>query len=141
MTTFGQFALEMDKLVGKLDDRANERSKTAAKLLLRELVYATPVDTSDALSNWQIGLGQRPAARRGPFYAGFKGSTRESSAAAAIAVGMKRIEAKKPGEVLYLSNLIPYIVDLNRGSSAQAPAGFVEAAIMLTRNRIKANPR
>lgn len=141
MTTFGKFAEDLDRLADNFGANANEQAKKAAKLLLRELIYSTPVDTSQALSNWQVGLGTRPNNRRGPYNLGFRGSTRESSAEAALIVGMQLIDAKKPGEVLYLSNLIPYIIDLNRGSSTQAPAGFVEAAIMRTRNRIKANIR
>jgi hypothetical protein len=54
---------------------------------------------------------------------------------ASIAIGDARgiLTNKKPGQSIYVQNNASYIKRLNEGSSTQAPAGFVEAAILFAR--------
>ena len=113
----------------------NRRSILVATVMLEQLVYTTPVDTSKAESNWQVSIGT-PAAGGAlpPFYPGVKGSTAEASAQAAIDAGMAVLKTKQPGETIYISNVTPYIKALNGGSSRQAAPGFIERAILVGRN-------
>lgn len=131
MGTLRDLSARLSGLSKDLDKQANERAKAAAKAILRELVEVTPVYTTKALSNWQIGIGSPVGGPIGAYFPGILGYTTAESSAAALRIGYARIDAKKPGEVLYISNLTPYIGELNRGSSRQAPAGFVERSILV----------
>ena len=115
----------------KEDDIKKAASDLAAFVALEvtaELVEVTPVDTSKAISNWQIGLGSPVTEEREPYYFGKKGSTELISGEAAIMKARAILKNKKPGEKIYLSNNASYIRDLDEGSSMQEPAGFVKRA-------------
>lgn len=86
----------------------------------------TPVDTGWARANWVPRIG-----------APFEGTagTRQQAETGALDTGT---QARGEGEVLtfklagkrvHVSNNVPYIVNLNEGTSKQAPAGFVQIAI------------
>lgn len=133
-------AARMDALATRIAEDSNQRAVNAAEAILKDLVFvATPVDTSTALSNWQVGLGAPDAQYRFPFFAGEKGSTRGQSAQAAYAEGVKKLQAKKPGETIYISNATPYIKQLDEGSSAQFrfPGGFKARAAIVGNNAAK----
>lgn len=133
MVSLRDFASRMDARAGKLAEQSHKRAIRVATAILRDLVYRTPVDTSTALSNWQVGIGTPVASEIFPYYFGTKGSTRAPSAQAAYAAGVAKLQSKKPGETIYISNLTDYIKQLNEGSSLQAPAGFVERAVLVGR--------
>lgn len=96
---------------------------TAAAVEL--LVYVTPVDTSEHLSNWQVFIGNPAPDAIPPYYPGTKGSTRAASAREAIDQALQELRYKKPGQRLFISNLGPAIVKLDNGWSSQFPGGFV----------------
>lgn len=80
----------------------------------------TPVDTGWASSNWIPHVGTpvlRPA-----------GSPTNVSDAAQQA-GIASVLGYRSSGPVFVSNNVPYILRLNEGSSRQAPAGFVQAAI------------
>jgi hypothetical protein len=107
--------LTVDTTIRLVSDLASER---------------TPVDTSQALSNWQVSYGFRPPSFLPPYVEGSRGSTRNASAKATISIAKYSLEGRKAGQVIYLTNNAPYIVDLARGSSKQAPSGWVEASVL-----------
>lgn len=82
----------------------------------------TPVDTGWARANWlpRIGaeapgtVGSREQVTEGP----------QQSSLVAIAAGYKLRQGP-----IHITNHVPYIIDLNMGSSLQAPVGFVQNAI------------
>jgi hypothetical protein len=86
----------------------------------RRLVPATPVDTGLARGNWRPSIGvpvSRPTSLVDPTGAG------------AIARIESTARQYRTGETLYLVNRVPYIGQLNAGSSRQAPAGFVQSKV------------
>lgn len=87
------------------------------------LTDTTPVDTGHARSNWILSMG-RP-------YEGIDGSRAAVSETAADAGfdSLERYDVGRDGKI-YLRNNVLYIQFLDRGWSAQAPAGFVGAAFM-----------
>ncbi len=135
-----EFASKMDSRADKIVLDAHLRAVVVATAILRELVYVTPADTSFALSNWQVGIGSPVNAELMPYYFGSKGSTRGASAQAAYAAGVAKLQSKKPGETIYISNLADYIRRLNEGSSRQAPAGFIERAIIVGKRAKRSTP-
>lgn len=115
---------------------ASDRAVFAAKELLRTLVYQTPVDTSVARSNWQISIGKPLFNYIDAYEYGSFGSTAAVSSQAAISVGNEKLKEKKPGQSIFITNNAPYIRDLNSGTSRQAPAGFVEASVLIVRKKL-----
>lgn len=90
------------------------------------LIEDTPVDTGWARANWvpSIGVPRRQTA-----------GTRAAAEDGRIdygpqAAGLADVAGYKLGPTIFVSNNVPYITRLNEGSSRQAPAAFVQAAIL-----------
>lgn len=126
-------ANDIDKLGGEISQAASDHAVKTALTIVGDLVYHTPVDTSQALSNWDVTIGAPMDDPHGPYVAGKHGSTQQQSAAQALNVAKETLKNKKPGEVIYIANNLPYIRRLNDGYSEQVPAGFIERAILLGR--------
>lgn len=127
--TLLQFAKEMRGTSKKLDKAASDLAAFVALEVTAELADVTPVDTSNAISNWRIGLGAPVTDEIEPHYPGTKGSTEAMSEDATVIAAKVKLKNKKPGQIIYLSNNAPYIVDLDGGSSMQEPRGFVKRAV------------
>lgn len=118
----------MGRVGDTLPARANRVKQIVAASVLETAVTATPVDTSQAKSRWQAGLGVAPDAVYGPFFPGSHGSTAGPSSEAAINAGRVVIMRAQPGQTIFVGNNVPYINRLNNGYSKQAPANFVQRA-------------
>lgn len=137
MADLRDLAVRLRKKAAAINAAANSAKIRVAETILGDLVYVTPVDTSQALSNWQVRINQPVEAQIKPYYAGSKGSTRSASAAEALNVGKRIAATAKPGEPIFISNVLPYIKRLNDGHSKQQPAGFVERSVLLGRKFIE----
>jgi len=135
--TLLDLANSLEQRAAKLDSEACRVAVSVAETIIADLAYRTPVDTSQALSNWQVTLGSKVDNKIPPHYPGEGGSTRNSSAQATIDAGCNILRSKRPGVTIYISNVLPYIRRLNDGYSKQAPAGFVERAVLIGRKMIK----
>lgn len=137
----GKNLLDLAKDIKRRDkairETASRRAVIFAEAIVVELATDTPVDTSEAISNWQVALSAPVAHDIPPWQPGFAGSTYTYSRNATIAAAKRQLKVKKPGEKIYISNLAAHIIALNQGSSKQAPAGFIEAAIIRARNKAK----
>lgn len=131
------FALKMQKRADDLPNQVNEAKKEVSKAALHTAVNGTPVDTSKAISNWNVNIGKASAPVREPFFPGRRGSTRGESIRATIAKGDARIEKVKPGQEVHIANGVDYIKALNDGTISRQPGGFVEAALTVGRNKLK----
>lgn len=91
-----------------------------------ELREATPVKTGHARANWVPSIGTPHVA--------------ESQGDGAHAAGVASILSASPERLAqrgaWESNNVPYINRLNEGSSQQAPANFVQAAIRRGVNKV-----
>lgn len=140
MNDLNKLASKVKKLAAVLDKEASRLAIETAEEALTFLTLRTPVDTSRALSNWQVSIGRARILKKNyipPHFPGVAGSTQAQSAAQAQALGKNALQSKKPGDKVFLSNVAPYIVKLNQGWSKQAPAGFIEATVALVRSRLK----
>lgn len=131
--TLLDFAKSLDRRAAAVSDFGSARSKRITMAVIKYLAYNTPVDTSRALSNWLVTVGERAMAARGAFFVGSAGSTQSASAQNTILFAQAALENKKPGESIYISNLLPYIRKLNDGTHSTQPGGFVEVAHLLAR--------
>lgn len=135
--TLLDLAKSLERRADKLDEEASDAAVKVALTIVGDLAYKTPVDTSQALSNWQVAIGSPVDNSIPPYYPGEQGSTQRASAQATIEAVKAALRGKKPGDTIYLSNILPYINRLNDGYSAQAPAGFVERAVLLGRKQAR----
>jgi hypothetical protein len=126
------FAGRMSRLSVQVEGNVEEAVKDCAKAVTRTVIDATPVDTGRARSNWTAELDQAFARLFPAHVPGEKGSTAEANAEAAInqaneVVNQFDITANRE---IHVANSLPYIGVLNDGHSKQAPAGFVQEAVM-----------
>lgn len=94
------------------------------------VITGTPVKTGRARNGWIVSPKQpdnSPPDMVGPFDP--SGSTRIDSNRAVIA-------AEPLGTHYFFTNNVPYIGELNDGSSQQAPAGFVQKAEAIARAKV-----
>lgn len=131
MANLGSLQKRMYKRADEVAQVGNEAKKHAARAVVNYLINITPVDTSQALSNWQAGNGFGALSPIAPYYAGDRGSTQGSSSAKAIEEAAAIIDLAKPGQPIYLSNVLAYIKLLDQGSSTQHPGGFVHASVIV----------
>lgn len=118
----GELSGAMRKAGQAIVDNANRLTRRAALAVDAAVVLATPVDTGRARANWQVELGAPASGTVDP---------EDQSGQAAIDKGKAQIEQYKGGSSINITNNLPYIERLNDGWSAQAPAGFVEKAVMV----------
>ena len=130
----------MDQLAEGIVNNANQTKQKAALAIDRVVVLATPVDTGRARSNWQVSNGSPILETRQAYAPGENGSTAGPNSSSAIAQAEGAIARARKGASIYISNNLPYIGRLNDGSSAQAPAGFIEQAVAVG-NQIIADAR
>lgn len=131
--TLLDLAKSLEKRAVKIEEAVSKLAAETAILIVSDLVFVTPVDTSQALSNWQVSLNTPVSSPIGPYSPGFFGSTQGASAHATIRAAKAVLARKRPGDVIYISNVLDYIVDLNNGTSRQRPAGFVERSSIIGR--------
>lgn len=91
----------------------------------REVVMNTPVDTGRARSNWFMGNGSAPR------------HVTEDTTAQNLMDGIAQAQKIKSDDTVYISNNLPYINRLNDGHSQQAPAGFVEKAVQVGKQKVE----
>lgn len=125
------------KLAKDIPEQVNQLKIDVALTIDYELTNRTPVDTTKAVSNWKVTRIAPFPNDVDPYSPGFYGYTASASIAAARADAEKNLRGTKPGETIFIVNNAEYINDLNNGSSKQAPAGFVEASVMIGRRKIK----
>lgn len=135
--TLLDLAKRMERLPDKIDKGANNVAISVVKAIDRDVVPHTPVDTSEALSNWQAEVNRRPGFPLPAIYPGEYGSTAEASRGAAISHVDRTLTDKLPGEPVFLSNLADHIIPLNNGTSKQEPKGFVERAVLVGRLTVR----
>ena len=138
MSSLNSFARRIRQRGRQVETGANAVKRRVALIADRELVMETPVDTGRARSNWVVSLQAPVLAPREPYAPGSRlGKGERSNAEAAIAQGLVVISAARSEHSIFISNNVHYIGRLNEGWSAQAPAGFVEAAVMRAVNSVK----
>lgn len=137
MANLNDLANRIDKVPTKIGMQVVELKRQIVIAIVTDLAYKTPVDTSQALSNWDVSTGQPITVKHGPYFAGFAGSTKGVSAIETIARAVQAAKQFKPNETAYIANNQPYIRKLNDGWSAQAPAGFAQRAVIIGRKTMQ----
>lgn len=110
------FALQVAKFAELVKDRADLVVRKVALDALTGIVQMSPVDTGRFRGNWQVGVGSSP-----------KGTLNrlDKSGSEAISAGAATIAHVQFGQVVRITNNLPYARRLEYGWSQQAPAGMV----------------
>jgi hypothetical protein len=123
----------MKKLDRELPRKVNNIAKQVASAVLEGLVVNMPVDTSQAVSNWQLGYDEANFTNIPPHFPGKAGTTRAQSSAETLAVGRLYIRGKRPGVELHISNGLNYIKIINNKNSM---SGFKEKGLAAGREAL-----
>ena len=124
------FAKNIRKIGQNIPKNASAAVRTLALKINQTLILSTPVKTGRARNNWfaSISVPSEEVTDKKNY---------DPSGAARIQENQSEINLVQPEQSIYISNNLPYISKLNEGSSAQAPAGFVEAAVAVAENSMK----
>ncbi len=131
MADLRQFAGRIRVIGQRIEQNADAMVRKVALAVDSAVVIGTPVDTGRARSNWQVNIGSPADGTREAYSEGKDGSTGGANAQAAIDQGKAEIGKYRGGSSIHITNNLPYIGRLNDGWSAQAPAGFVEKAVLV----------
>lgn len=138
MATMAQFSQNIRKRGSQIENAGSRVVRATSKRALKVLVRTTPVDEGVARSNWRVGIGAQTSAVIDAYSPGKNlGIGERANAAAAIAAGFARINSVRGVSgaggglktAVYIGNSVPYIQELNNGSSKQIAAGFIERAL------------
>ena len=114
----------------KSKKNAEELKIAAAIQIFAVATVATPKDTGAAQASWFINLNA-------PAKGFFTPENIPQSASSASTAAKAKINAAKARDDIHITNNTPYINKLNEGSSAQAPAGFIENAVAAGIEQVK----
>lgn len=131
MASLGDLATKMRKLNSNIDKAASNLAQKVSVDAVTYLVRNTPVDTSQALSNWQVGLGRKVQGTIPAYVVGSRGSSASESEEEAITRAKLALAYKEPGQAVYISNNLDYIYELNYENKSPQGSYFVEASIAL----------
>lgn len=120
MATLDEFADRIRRRGLQVEERISRTVAQTAGLVLATVVPATPVDTGHARANWQVSVDSPLTNEL---------AAEDKTGMVTINKGKAIAEQRKQGQTIYITNNTPYIGELNQGSSAQAPAEFVQIAV------------
>ena len=122
MPDLANFSNRISRVGDDVEDGTDRVVRQAAVAVNQTVTLATPVDTGRARANWQVGIGA-------PVLEATEDTDKNGNAT--INRNNGKIALRQKRQTVYISNNVPYIGRLNAGSSAQAPAGFVEEAVSI----------
>jgi hypothetical protein len=114
------FTIAIGRLVAKANGNVEKAVRQGVVLAAQGIVLRTPVDTGRARANWVLGVGSVNVATTA--VTDKDGALTLSK----IAAGLPRSSA---GQIIYVTNTLPYIQRLEDGWSKQAPAGMVKSTL------------
>lgn len=128
MASLKVFTQRIRRRARQVEAGASKALRVTALTINQTVITSTPVDTGHARANWQVGI-DAPITK--------EIDEDDVSGVATIARNASIIISATPRKAIVLSNNVPYINFLNDGSSSQAPAQFVQLAILDAINAVK----
>ncbi len=112
-----QFTVDIRNFINKSNLTVERAVRSIVVLVAQEVITRTPVDTGRARANWVYGAGIANMT--------YDYGTFDPGGSQAI----DRIANERFRPIVYLTNSLPYIQNLEDGSSRQAPTGMVAATM------------
>ena len=128
MASLKVFTKRIRRRARQVETGASRILRVTALTVNQTVILATPVDTGHARANWQIGI-DAPITE--------EIDEDDEGGLTTVARNASIIRSATPRKAIVLSNNVPYINLLNEGSSSQAPAQFVQLAILDAINAVK----
>lgn len=122
------FSSDLKRFEKKAVSRIDQARRKIVLDLFTSIIQATPVRSGRAKGNWQTNVG---AAAQGVVERLDKDGGQASAEVAQVLATLSDDEA------IHLTNNLPYIVELEEGSSQQAPAGFARINVRRFKNIAK----
>lgn len=126
-----QFNMEIDNFTKKmLPAEVVIFHKKIVLQALRGIVYKNPVRTGRSRGNWQVTIGSPATGQL---------DITDKDGRATIAKGLAAIQHLPPYQIVWISNNVDYIEDLEAGTASpkQAPHGMVEVTVAELRMMFK----
>jgi hypothetical protein len=120
------FEVDVAKFAKKLELDIGVVLKKVGVEVYDDLTRMTPVDTGRARASWNMQKNRiNTSVRRAGRYTSSGGSRRTSNAGRTPGASIVP-RRMKPTDTIFISNNLPYIKYLERGSSKQAPRGMMK---------------
>lgn len=123
------FSLDISRWIEKAKGNADKVTRAAAVLAAQGVVQMSPVDTGRFRGNWQLGIGSVNADTSSPV---------DPGGAQVLGRIQAQVAQASAGDVLWVSNSLPYAQRLEMGWSKQAPSGMVRVTMADLPARIEA---
>lgn len=124
MADLKRFLLDLDAFKKTAVDKALLLQKRVALDLYARIIRRTPVDTGRARASWNLSVGKPDRS--------IKPEGRYDTPRATIG----SLPPVTHGQVIWISNNLPYIGALEHGHSQQAPVGMVAISVEEVRAQI-----
>lgn len=142
MASLEQFSVNIGEIARDIGVNADKVVRAVALAADAAVVTATPVDTGRARSNWLVELDAPAAGTREPYAPGDKlGKGEGANLQGALNQAASKVGQFNGGKnnSIHITNNLPYIGELNDGSSKQAPANFVQAGVQAAVAKVRAS--
>ena len=100
-------------------------------------VTITPVDISNAMSNWQVSKNGRITKPNNIFYQGDRGSTRRLKKMTKVNLAQSMLKNTGGGDTIYIQNNAQLFKDLDEGNYEQFAGGFIPNALIIFRSELR----
>jgi hypothetical protein len=116
------FTLDLTRFAQKADADMPAVVRSVAMQAFKRVVYRTPVDTGRAVANWGCTIGKP----RAPIQV----EATDKSGNATIAAIEATVKTFSGDGSVFLVNNVPYIHELEKGSSQKSPQGMVGVTLI-----------
>jgi hypothetical protein len=110
------WSVPIDELVARSKERIDQIVRVATMQLFYQVVMRSPVDTGRFRANWNFSINRPDTS-----------TTESTDKSRGVAEAQKALNYGA-GQVVYLTNALPYAYRLEHGWSKQAPAGMVKVS-------------
>lgn len=129
-SSLGEFGKAFKRKGAVLERETSRLLRETAIGVVTEVARDTPIDTGQAQSNWLTRLNA-------PFPYYIWNEDDNGAWHEAVDFAQNVLKNVKTTDVIHITNSLPYIAQLNRGTSRQAPKLFVQMAVLRAAYAIK----
>lgn len=116
------FTLDLTRFAQKADSDMTAVVQKVAMEAFKRVIFRTPVDTGRARANWGCTIGKPRAA--------MQIESTDKSGSATTAAMVATVQGFSGDGSVFLVNNVPYIHELEKGSSTQSPQGMVGVTLI-----------
>ena len=126
----GSFGLAMHQKASRVDKAVGDILKETVLTVVGSVAEDTPILSGQAQSNWLTSVSN-------PKRFWIANAWQNAGWYESLAMAQDATQNLRSTDVIHITNNLPYIVKLNQGYSRQAPAMYVESAILRATYRLR----